>query len=300
MSPVRRQPNPAAGLLLLAVAAALAAPGCAPLEDFQKRWQSSASKRALTGQARAAKEAHLAFRSQPGWRKLTYRNADLLAKATAANTAVEISLREQRGLLLVDGAVAMDFPVATGKSSHPTPKGSYKILDKKQDYASNLYGRIVSGSGETVVSDADSRSDAVPEGGRFVGARMPYWMRMTPTGVGMHVGYVQGRPASHGCIRLKKDVAVELFRILEVGSPVTVDSFSAALGGPVGLDSVVIGEVSAKPSRPRPRPKPAATPAPASETPTPESVAPAQEAPASSPTPVPEATPATPAGPAAA
>jgi hypothetical protein len=45
----------------------------------------------------------------------------------------------------------------------------------------------------------------------------------------MHVGYVPGRPASHGCIRLKKDVAVQLFNILELGSPVTVDALAPSL-----------------------------------------------------------------------
>lgn len=289
MSAAPRHTKPATGFLLLALVVSLAGPGCAPLEDFQKRWQSAAAKRALTGKEKKMREAHTAFRSQPGWRKLTYRDDALLAKATAANSAVEISLREQRGLLVVDGGIAMDFPVATGKSSHPTPKGDYKILDKKQDYASNLYGRIVSETGETVVSDADSRSDAVPPGGRFVGARMPYWMRMSTTGVGMHVGYVPGRPASHGCIRLRKETAAELFRILAVGSPVKVDSFSATLGGPVGLESVVIGEVAARPASSRPRPKPAATPSATPAAPAAETVpTPADAAPAATPAPAPE------------
>lgn len=179
-------------------------------------------------QAARYRQQHELFRAQEGWRKLTYRQADLLDQATAKNTAVQISLTEQRGLLLVDGVVAMDFPVATGKASHPTPPGSYKILEKKKDHASNLYGRILSATGETMDSDADARTDAVPDGGSFIGAPMPYWMRMTPTGVGMHVGYVPGRPASHGCIRLKKDVAVQLFSILELGSPVTVDAGAPA------------------------------------------------------------------------
>jgi hypothetical protein len=94
---------------------------------------------------------------------------------------------------------------------------------------------------------------------------MPYWMRMCQSGVGMHVGYVPGRPASHGCIRLKTDTAKDLFRILGVGSPVVVDSFAPALGGPVGLDSVVIGEQA--PPKPRTAPKPAPTPVPAAPPP---------------------------------
>jgi lipoprotein-anchoring transpeptidase ErfK/SrfK len=242
--------TPAPVRLAALLAAVLIFPGCALVQDTRQK----AEKQKVARQ----NQAHAAFRTQPGWRKQTYRNEELLAKATAENTAVEIALREQRGILLVDGAVAMDFPVATGKSSHPTPKGSYKILEKKERHASNLYGRIVSDSGSTVISDADTRDHGVPAGGRFIGAPMPYWMRMTTTGVGMHVGNVPGhRTASHGCIRLKKDTAVQLFSILGVGSPVTVDSFAPALGGPLGTDSVVVAEVTAKPrSRPRSKPKP--------------------------------------------
>jgi len=253
--------TPAPARLAALLAAALLFPGCALVEDTRQRAEK----------AKVAKfnQAHADFRAQPGWRKQTYRNEELMAKATAQNTAVEISLREQRGILLVDGAVGMDFPVATGKASHPTPKGSYKILEKKKQHASNLYGRIFSSSGSTVVSDADTRDHGVPQGGRFVGAPMPYWMRMTTTGVGMHVGNVPGhRTASHGCIRLKKDTAVQLFSILDVGSPVTVDSFAPALGGPLGTGSVVVAEVTAKPrSRPRAKAKPKAPAAPVAEQP---------------------------------
>jgi hypothetical protein len=85
----------------------------------------------------------------------------------------------------------------------------------------------------------------------------------------MHVGNVPGhRTASHGCIRLKKDTAVQLFSILDLGSPVKVDSFAPALGGPLGTDSVVVAEVTAKPrSRPRPKSKPKAPTAPVAEQP---------------------------------
>lgn len=265
------------------LAVALLLPGCASLQ----RKDPVVSK---------SKEQYTAFRSQPGWRKKSYRDEKLMAKVAEGNTSVEIALREQRGLLLVDKAIAMDFPVATGRSTHPTPRGEYKILEKKKDYASNIYGRIVSADGGTLVSDADTRDHAVPSGAQFVGAPMPYWMRMTTTGVGMHVGHVPGhRPASHGCIRLKRETASELFSLLPVGTPVTVASFAPSLGGPVGVDSVVIGEVAEKPDRPRRAPRPVATasplpsPAPAGATPAPISdgmIAPAPSAASPSPVPV--------------
>ncbi len=177
----------------------------------------------------ASREAHTNWRAAEGWKSRIYRDETLMAVADSSNVAIEIDLSEQRGLLLVDGAIAMDFPVATGKRSHPTPEGDFTILGKQRDYASNLYGKIVDATGTVVVADADIRSDAVPEGGAFVGAPMPYWMRLTNTGVGMHVGYVPGRPASHGCIRLKRSVAEELFALTAVGTPVTIAYTAPAL-----------------------------------------------------------------------
>ena len=119
-------------------------------------------------------------------------------------------------------AIAMDFPVATGRRSHPTPAGNFTIRGKEKNYSSNLYGKIYDAQNALVVADADVRTDRVPEGGRFQGAIMPYWMRLTDTGVGLHVGYVPGRPASHGCIRLKRDAATQIFDVVKIGTPVVI------------------------------------------------------------------------------
>jgi len=167
--------------------------------------------------------AHAGFRARPGWQQDTYRDEEVLARAGRDNIRVEIGLEEQRGLLLVDNLIAIDFPVATGRRAFPTPPGKYHILEKKQTYASNLYGKIVDGEGNVVVTDADSRVDSVPAGGAFIGASMPMWMRLTNGGVGMHIGYVPiGRPASHGCIRLRPQTAQTIFSLSRIGTPVTI------------------------------------------------------------------------------
>ncbi len=197
--------------------------GCAVLEDLEKKQAGAREKRANAALQQSARIEHSAWRGLGGWKNHTYRNKDLLKQATPDNVSVEICLKEQRGLLLVRGAIAMDFPVASGKPSHPTPAGGYTVRGKEKDYHSNLYGKIQDAAGTVVVADADSRRDAVPEGCSFAGASMPYWMRLTDTGMGMHVGYVPGgRAASHGCIRLKKDTASQLFTIVKAGTPVLV------------------------------------------------------------------------------
>ncbi|GAB4174001.1 MAG: hypothetical protein Fur0032_13650 [Terrimicrobiaceae bacterium] len=208
--------------IAIALAAVFLMAGCGTLEDMRAAGQRRAINKQKQAERELAASEHALYRSLANWRKNTYRNKALLAKATPDNTSIKISLPEQRGCLYVEGALAMDFPVATGKKSHPTPVGDFTILAKEKDYASNLYGKIYDATGTVIVSDADSRTDAEPEGGYFVGAQMPYWMRLTQDGVGLHVGYVPGRPASHGCIRLKNDVAREIFAITKVGTPVSI------------------------------------------------------------------------------
>ena len=211
----------AVGLLVIAALCALSA-GCAIVQDIQTRQERAREERERAELRKIALAEHGVYRSLAGWRKRTYRNEALLSQATAENVSLEISLGEQRGLLLVRTAIAMDFPVATGKKSHPTPSGNFAIRGKEKNYSSNLYGKIYDAQNVVLVADADARTDAVPEGGRFEGATMPYWMRLTDTGVGMHVGYVPGRPASHGCIRLKRETATQLFDLVKVGTTVVI------------------------------------------------------------------------------
>jgi lipoprotein-anchoring transpeptidase ErfK/SrfK len=192
------------------------------VQEIQSHQAKVREERVRAELRKLALAQHALFRSAGGWKKKTYRNKELLSQANSENVSLEISLGEQRGFLLVRTAIAMDFPVATGKKSHPTPAGDYTIRAKEKNYSSNLYGKIYDAFDVVLVSDADLRTDLVPEGGRFEGAIMPYWMRLTDTGVGLHVGYVPGRPASHGCIRLKRDAATEIFELVRVGTPVVI------------------------------------------------------------------------------
>jgi hypothetical protein len=203
--------------------------GCAVVEDIQKRQAQAREERERAELRKLALAEHAVFRTASGWKRKTFRNKDLLAQATPENVSLEISLGEQRGFLLVRTAIAMDFPVATGKKSHPTPAGDFSVRGKEKNYSSNLYGKIYDAQNILLVSDADTRTDVVPEGGRFEGATMPYWMRLTDSGVGMHVGYVPGRPASHGCIRLKRDSATQIFNLVKVGTPVVIAESAPSL-----------------------------------------------------------------------
>lgn len=119
-------------------------------------------------------------------------NQELMAQSVATRKVL-ILLGNQRGLYLVDNEVAMDFPVCTGRGSKRTPTGSFCILQKDIDHYSNLYD-----------------------------CPMPYFMRLTWSGIGMHVGDVYRTPASHGCIRMPRVACEPLYRALSYGSRVTI------------------------------------------------------------------------------
>jgi len=138
--------------------------------------------------------------------------------------SVVIDLDRQILTLAIGGQPAGWAYVATGKEGHDTPARNYKIIEKIADKHSTLYGIIVDAEGNTVNGDADSRKHRPPPGGRFVPAPMPYWMRLTNSGIGMHAGIIPqpGEPASHGCIRLPAGFAPKLFEVVRIGTAVKI------------------------------------------------------------------------------
>ncbi len=143
-------------------------------------------------------------------------------------------------------------PISSGRESHGTVTGSYRILDKDIDHRSSLFGAYVDQEGNVVQGDVDTRKDPAPAGTKYVGANMRYYMRIVG-GIGMHEGYLPGYPASHGCIRLPTKMAVIFFNETPEGTPVEISGHSSLAATeaaiPIGADKI---------DEPEPEPKPAA------------------------------------------
>lgn len=162
------------------------------------------------------------YKSQGHHIKVNHR---LLGSLDASNSEIEIDLSEQRARVYKTGGttgrtLVIETQVATGRSGYTTPTGSYRISEKAVEKRSTLYGRWVNSSGATIRSDGES-SYCPPGATQFIGASMPYWMRVNG-GIGMHVGYVPNGPASHGCIRVPSSVQPLIFSKVGVGTRVTI------------------------------------------------------------------------------
>ena len=165
------------------------------------------------------------FTAEPTYPKTykVYKDETAFGALDKKNTRVEIILSLQRARIYNDDKIALDYPIASGRKTFPTPPGRYRIIEKVQrEKQSNLYGTIYDSEGNIYKNDADITEDEVPEGGEFKGAAMPYWMRLTWKGLGMHQGKVPRYPTSHGCVRIPSKVASAVYTTLSLGTPVSI------------------------------------------------------------------------------
>jgi hypothetical protein len=107
---------------------------------------------------------------------------------------VMVSLADQRATVYRNGERVAVTTVSTGMPGRETPTGVYPILQKEKMHHSNLYND----------------------------APMPFMQRLTWDGVALHAGRIPGHPASHGCVRLPKEFAQQLFAITERGQTVII------------------------------------------------------------------------------
>ena len=105
-----------------------------------------------------------------------------------------VSIADQRISVYDDGTLIARSSVSTGVQGHPTPVGVFSVIGKELWHRSNIYSA----------------------------APMPYMQRITWSGIALHAGVLPGHPASHGCIRLAKDFAIQLWHLTKRGTRVIV------------------------------------------------------------------------------
>jgi lipoprotein-anchoring transpeptidase ErfK/SrfK len=134
--------------------------------------------------------------------------------------AIVIDLADQHAYLYSGQEMVLSAAISSGREGHNTAAGKYRIIEKDINHRSSVYGAYEE-NGLVVKADVNALKDPKPPGSYFVGAPMPYFLRIYD-GVGMHEGYLPGYPASHGCIRMPGSKAKRFFAAVKVGTPVIV------------------------------------------------------------------------------
>jgi hypothetical protein len=127
----------------------------------------------------------------------------IMIATTLYSKHIVIDLKKQNLIVYDDNnTIVLKSSITSGRIGHETPRGVFKILDKERMHISNLY--------------------PVHEDGTKGGAKMPYMLRVTNGGVAIHAGEMVEYPDSHGCIRVPYGKAMQLFKMIEIGTKVTI------------------------------------------------------------------------------
>jgi lipoprotein-anchoring transpeptidase ErfK/SrfK len=159
-----------------------------------------------------------------------FKNSTLLRQANARNTKIKVDISDQRISLYVNGEVALSSPCTTGakRKLEPntgvirdkrTPKGTFRIQEKIADKRSTIFGEFYRGGRKVYKGDRRKYHGS----GKYVGASLKHWMRLTSSGVGLHASaYVKRSPGTNGCIRLPYAVAGTIFEKVQTGTTVSI------------------------------------------------------------------------------
>ncbi len=145
---------------------------------------------------------------------------------------IMISVAEQR-LKLVQGGVALvSYPISTSRfglgdtfRSYKTPVGRFRVSNK---HGENLpLGAVLKGrrfTGEILAPNAPGRDPIVTRILQLQGLESQN-RHALQRGIYIHGTPEErniGRPVSYGCIRMRSRDVAELFRLVPVGTPVTI------------------------------------------------------------------------------
>jgi hypothetical protein len=147
-----------------------------------------------------------------------YHAYDLPAKLpkNPANVRVKVSLSKQRTYVVEGNEVLMTMPVSVGTPSNPTPVGTFRVTNKEAKRRAHTHGYAYKGNEVRQTYLAKK-----PSGWSFKGTPMPYWVEFK-SAYGFHTGWVKHQPCTHGCIRMHENLAPKFFRLVSVGTPVSI------------------------------------------------------------------------------
>ncbi|WP_231757413.1 L,D-transpeptidase [Microbulbifer elongatus] len=148
---------------------------------------------------------------------------DQAAMSSSGAPSIRINLSEQKAYFYKGNKLVGVSLISSGKQGFRTSPGKFRVLAKRPNHRSSIYGSYVDrNTGRVVKADVDTRKHRRPAGTYYRGAKMNHYIRFNG-GVGLHAsGHVPRYPASHGCVRMPPHMARKFYQYSRVGMPVTV------------------------------------------------------------------------------
>ncbi|HGZ71107.1 MAG TPA: hypothetical protein ENK74_06865 [Nitratifractor sp.] len=136
--------------------------------------------------------------------------AALTAVVFGGSKKIVVDLTKQEAYAYENGKLVYSGWISSGRAEFKTRTGRFRVLQKEKEHISNEWPKK-----EIKLKNGKKRVEVG-------GAKMPFMMRLTWSGIALHEGYTPNYPASHGCIRVAKGFAKKLYMWASVGTRVVV------------------------------------------------------------------------------
>jgi lipoprotein-anchoring transpeptidase ErfK/SrfK len=123
-----------------------------------------------------------------------------------------LRIGENKLYLYQDGKITHEWIVATGQPEYPTPTGEYEVELKR--YMPTWVNPDPTGWGASMPA-------SIPPGpGNPLGLRAINWTAPAIRFHGTSAIYSLGYNASHGCVRMSNDDVIQLYDLIDIGTPI--------------------------------------------------------------------------------
>jgi hypothetical protein len=123
-----------------------------------------------------------------------------------------VRIGENKLYLYENGEITHSWPVAPGQAAYPTPTGIFEVIEKR--YMPTWVNPSPDGWGASLPAE-------IPPGiGNPLGLRALNWSAPAIRFHGTTAEYSLGYNASHGCVRMSNDDVIELYDLVDVGTPI--------------------------------------------------------------------------------
>jgi lipoprotein-anchoring transpeptidase ErfK/SrfK len=146
--------------------------------------------------------------------KLAAQKVQPSVTADAFREVLLVRIGENKLYLYENGKITHSYKVATGREEFPTPQGQFEVVNKR--YMPTWVNPDPEGWGSTMPASIG------PGANNPLGLRAIDWSASgirfhgVPTSELSSLGY----NASHGCIRMSNSDAIELFDLVDIGTPI--------------------------------------------------------------------------------
>lgn len=153
---------------------------------------------------------------------ISYWNGD----GVEGEPLILVSIGHQRAWFYKGKKLVGATAISTGAQDTPTPRGEFRVTDKRKLGRDPRYGDFLSSAGETLNENVDILQMSTPPRAQLEPAHLPWMLflgHVTKHDIlSLHAGFLPGYPASKGDIRLPSFMAEIFFKNTPVGTKTTI------------------------------------------------------------------------------